>query len=115
MKLIGKDELGEGQATPGMARSEAFSTEDTWTGTVVIGPKTESGWHHHGEHRSYLYVVRGVAHFEEADGKKLVATAGDFVFVGPREVHRETNLGDEDSEVVLFRVGRGPVVVNVEH
>jgi quercetin dioxygenase-like cupin family protein len=114
MKLIGKAELSEGQATAGMARSEAFTTEDTWTGTVVIGPKTESGWHHHGEHRSYLYLVRGVANFEAADGEKLVATAGDFVFVGPGEVHREINPGDEDSEVVLFRIGRGPVVVNVE-
>jgi hypothetical protein len=36
------------------------------------------------------------------------------VFVAPREVHREVNPGDEESEVVLFRVGHGPVVVNVE-
>lgn len=114
MKLIGKDELSEGQPTPGMARSEAFRTDDTWTGKVVIGAKTESGWHHHGEHRSYLYVVRGVANFEDADGEKLVAAAGDFVFVGPGEVHREINPGDEESEVVLFRIGSGPVVVNIE-
>jgi quercetin dioxygenase-like cupin family protein len=114
MELIGRDALREGQATPGMARSSAFTSEDTWTGTVVIAPGTASGWHHHGEHRSYLYILRGEAQFEGSDGEKLVAAPGDFVFVAPYEVHREVNPGDEESEVVLFRLGSGPVVVNVE-
>jgi uncharacterized RmlC-like cupin family protein len=114
MELIARSGLGEGQATPGMARSSAFTSEDTWTGTVVIAPGTASGWHHHGEHRSYLYIVRGEAQFEGTDGRRLVAKPGDFVFVPPREVHREVNPGGEESEVVLFRVGSGPVVVNVE-
>ena len=114
MELIGKDQLGEGQSTPGMARSQAFTSEDTWTGTVVTAPGTASGWHHHGEHRSYLYVARGVAHFVNAEGSELTAGAGDFVFIGPGEVHREINPGQDESEIVLFRVGKGPVVTNVE-
>jgi uncharacterized RmlC-like cupin family protein len=114
MELIGRDQMGEGHSTPGMARSQAFTSEDTWTGTVVTAARTASGWHHHGEHRSYIYVVRGEARFESPDGQQLVASPGDFVFVGPREVHREVNPGDQESEAVLFRVGTGPVVVNVE-
>jgi uncharacterized RmlC-like cupin family protein len=114
MELIGSDQLGAGHSTPGMARSQAFTAEDIWTGTVVTAPRTTSGLHHHGDHRSYLYVVRGVARFENADGEQLSASAGDFVFIGPGEVHREINPGDVESEVVLFRVGGGPVVVNVE-
>jgi uncharacterized RmlC-like cupin family protein len=114
MELIGRDQMGEGHSTPGMTRSQAFTSEDTWTGTVVTAARTASGWHHHGEHRSYIYVVRGEARFESPDGQRLVASPGDFVFVGPREVHREVNPGDQESEAVLFRVGTGPVVVNVE-
>lgn len=114
MQLIGSKELSEGHATPGMVRSQAFASDDTWTGTVVIPAKTASGWHHHGEHRSYLYVVRGTARFDGADGEQLVASPGDFVLIEPAEVHREVNPGDQESEVVLFRIGRGPVVVNVE-
>src|SRR5205807_7935341 len=114
MELIGRDQLGEGQSTPGMARSQAFASQDTWTGTVVTAAGTASGWHHHGEHRSYIYLVRGKARIENADGELLIASPGDFVFVRPSEVHREVNPGDEESEAVLFRVGTGPVVVNVE-
>jgi quercetin dioxygenase-like cupin family protein len=114
MELMDKDHLGEGQATPGMSRRQAFTGENTWTGTVVTAAQTASGWHHHGEHRSYLYVVRGAVRLENADGEQLSASTGDFVFIGPREVHREINPGDQESEVVLFRVGGGPVVVNVE-
>jgi uncharacterized RmlC-like cupin family protein len=114
MQLIARGQMGEGQPTPGMARSSAFTSGDTWTGTVVIAPGNASGWHHHGEHRSYLYIVRGVAQFEDASGATVVASPGDFVFVAPGEIHREVNPGDEESEVVLFRVGSGPVVVNVE-
>jgi uncharacterized RmlC-like cupin family protein len=114
MQLITGDRLGEGHATPGMARKEAFAGEGVWTGTVVLPAGTASGWHHHGEHRNYLYVVRGLARFENEGGEQLDARAGDFVFIGPREVHRELNPGAEESEVVLFRLGEGPVVVNVE-
>jgi quercetin dioxygenase-like cupin family protein len=114
LELIASGQLGEGHSTPGMVRSQAFTAEDTWTGTVVTAPRTASGWHHHGAHRSYLYIVRGVARFENADGQQLSASAGDFVLIGPGEVHREINPGEQESEVVLFRVGRGPVVVNVD-
>jgi uncharacterized RmlC-like cupin family protein len=114
LELIRSDQLGEGQSTPGMARSQAFTSEDTWTGTVVTAPRTTSGWHHHGEHRTYVYLVRGVARFENSEGEQLSASTGDFVFIGPGEVHREINPGDQESVVVLFRVGDGAVVVNVE-
>jgi uncharacterized RmlC-like cupin family protein len=97
-----------------MARSQAFTSEDAWAGKVVIAAGTASGWHHHGEHRSYIYLLRGVARFENTDGVQLQASPGDFVFVPPGEVHREINPGDEESEAVLFRIGSGPVVVNVE-
>jgi quercetin dioxygenase-like cupin family protein len=114
MKLITRDELSEGQATPGMARKQAFAEEDVWTGNVAVGAGTVSGWHHHGEHRNYLYIARGLARFENESGEQLDASPGDFVYIGPQEVHRELNPGTEDSEIVLFRIGKGPVVVNVE-
>ncbi len=75
---------------------------------------TESGWHHHGSHCSYLYVARGSARFETPEGVGADADAGDFIFIGPDEVHPEINPGTEVSEVVLFRIGTGPIVVNVQ-
>lgn len=114
MERIGRDELSPGQSTPGMLRSQAFASGDAWTGTVVTGAGTASGWHHHGEHRSYIYLVRGSVRFENTDGEHVLASPGDFVFIAPGEVHREVNPGGEESEAVLFRIGSGPVVVNVE-
>jgi uncharacterized RmlC-like cupin family protein len=99
--------------TPGIERSAAIVHGDLWSGVASTGPGVVSGWHHHGEHDSIVYVVRGAFDVETADGVTQ-AEAGDFVHSPAHTVHREGNSSTETAEVVLVRRGTGPVVVNVD-
>jgi quercetin dioxygenase-like cupin family protein len=113
VRKVAADELTAGQPTDGMVRSEAIVLEDMWSGTAVTEPGVVGGWHHHGDHDSIVYVVRGAFDVETADGV-VQASAGDFVHVPPHTIHREGNSSAQTAEVVLVRRGSGPVVVNVE-
>jgi uncharacterized RmlC-like cupin family protein len=107
--------LRPGQATPGMARSEAVATDGMWSGLVHTEPGASSGWHHHGSWESTIYVVSGVLRMEFADGT-FDASAGEFVYVPAGVVHREANPTDATSEAVVVRASSvgGEAVVNVD-
>jgi uncharacterized RmlC-like cupin family protein len=102
--------------TPGMVREQAFASEGLWAGVALTESGMVSGWHHHGEHDTYIYVASGRAVLEFGpDGDDRVdAGSGDFVHVPPGTVHRENNPTGETSVLVVFRMGSGDVVVNVE-
>ena len=110
---VGADALTPGHPTPGMARFEAVVLDDLWSGLARTEPGAVSGWHHHGEHDTVAYVVRGAFRVETAAGV-VDGREGDFVHVPAHTVHRESNPTDEPAEVVLVRRGTGPVVVNDE-
>jgi uncharacterized RmlC-like cupin family protein len=99
-----------------MVREEAIVADGFWSGFVRTPPHSSSGWHHHGDNRTAVYVLQGVFRVEFGDDgtEAIDARAGDFVFVPPGRVHRETNPGDEESRLVVFRAGTGPPTVNVE-
>ena len=105
-----------GAATPGMNREQAFATEAMWAGLVRTEVGMISGWHHHGEHDSVIYVLTGVMKMESGPGGEQVLEAGpgDFLHVPPGAVHRESNPTDEEARIVVFRSGLGPVVINVD-
>ena len=105
--------LKPGPATAGMTRLEAIAVADLWSGVVHTDPGAISGWHHHGDHDTIAYVVRGVFRVEDAAGEVVRGEAGDFVHVPAHLVHRESNPSAVVAEVVLVRRGTGPVVVNV--
>ena len=102
--------------TPGMVREQAFVSEDTWSGVVFTDPGMISGWHHHGEHDTYFYVASGRAVLEFGPGgrDRVEADSHDFIHVPKHTVHRESNPSDETSTLIVFRMGSGDVVVNVE-
>jgi len=54
---VAADELRSADPTPGMTRQLALHTDGMWTGTVDTEPGAVSGWHHHGEYETTLYVV----------------------------------------------------------
>ena len=116
IRLARCDSLAGTTQTPGMLRSEAFAEGTVWAGSVEMEAGAASGWHHHGINDSYLYVASGKARFEYgAEGGQAVdAETGDFVFIPSHTVHREVNPGAESSSVVLFRVGGGEPVFNVD-
>ena len=102
--------------TSGMVREEALHSARTWAGVAHNTPKAFSGWHHHGDYESVIYVLSGHIRIECGPGGRTVldGAAGDFLLIPAREVHREGNPTDATTEVVLVRAGQGEVVVNVD-
>ncbi len=116
VRLIRGDELESADPTPGMRREAAVVSGELWSGLVHTQSGAVSGWHHHGEHETSLYVVRGRLRLEfgPGGGAAVEAGPGDFLHVPPRTVHRESNPGEERSTAVIARAGNGPTTVNVE-
>jgi uncharacterized RmlC-like cupin family protein len=106
---VAADELTDADPTPGMSRQVAMATDGMWSGTVDTEPHAVSGWHHHGEHDTTLYVVAGVLRLESGPGGEHVVEAGpgDFIRVPAGAVHRESNPGDQTSRAVIVRCGSG--------
>ena len=109
-------DLVEADPTAGMRRQRAFDAPGLWTGLVHTGPAATSGWHHHGDHETMLYIVRGAMRLEFGpDGATVVeAGEGDFVHVPANVIHRESNPTGETSTAVIARSGNGAVTVNVD-
>lgn len=105
-----------GDATPGMTREQAVAVEGMWGGFVRTDGGMTSGWHHHGEYDTCIYVVAGLLRIESGPGGTVMsdAVAGDFVLVPKGAIHREGNPGEVESHLIVVRAGRGPAVVNVD-
>jgi uncharacterized RmlC-like cupin family protein len=71
-----------------------------------------SGWHHHGDNVTIGYVVEGTVTLEfGVDGHERVEVGpGEYFRVPEHVVHREGNMSSKPGQVVLVRVGDGPVV-----
>lgn len=101
--------------TGGMRRQQAFVTDDRWVGYVRATPGAWSGWHHHGAHDTYFYVVAGSIELEYgAEHATATVSRGEFGYVPNHVVHRERTAPGPSGELVLVRIGRGPSVFNVD-
>jgi len=116
VSLIRPEDRLEGDPTPGMVREQAVMTGDMWAGLVRTAPDMVSAWHHHGDHETSIYVITGSLRMESGPGGESVVEAGpgDFLYVPKGAIHREANPGNEESQIVVARVGHGPTVFNVE-
>ena len=116
VRVVSPEELVDADPTPGMHRRRAIETPGLWSGLVHTEPGATSGWHHHGEHETSLYVVSGVLRLEFGPGGQQAVDAGpgSFVHVPARAVHRESNPGAETSTAVIARAGSGQPTVNVD-
>ena len=105
-----------GPATPGMNREEAFATDEVWAGFVRTEAGMMSGWHHHGEYESMIYVMTGSLRMEFGPGGSNVIDAkpGDFLRVPKGVVHRESNPSGEPADVIVMRAGRGESTFNLD-
>ncbi len=99
-----------------MIREEAVTTEGMWAGLLRTGPGIRSGWHHHGDYESAIYVLTGAIRMEFGPGgsKTLDAGPGDFLHVATEAIHRESNPMDQESTAIVVRAGRGRAVFNVD-
>jgi uncharacterized RmlC-like cupin family protein len=105
----------EGDYTPGMVREQAVATERMWAGLVRTDAGMASGWHHHGDYETAIYVLSGRLRMESGPRGSHVVEAGpgDFVHVPNHTIHRESNPSNEESQLVVVRAGEGEPVFNV--
>ena len=87
-----------------------------WAGFARTDAGMVSGWHHHGDYESAIYVLTGSLRVEFGSGgeESIDAGPGDFVFVGEGVVHRESNPSAEEATFIVVRAEEGEPVVNVE-
>ena len=116
VRLIRPADRVEGERTPGMTREQAVAIEGMWSGLVRTEAHMITGWHHHADYDTSIYVVDGVLKMESGPGGTEVVEAGpgDFMHVPKGAIHREGNPTDQESRVVVVRAGRGPAVINVD-
>jgi len=80
VRKVPADALTPGHVTAGVLRGEAIVVGDLWSGRAATEPGIASDWHHHGEHDTIAYVVRGALRVETATDV-VEAGPGDFVHV----------------------------------
>lgn len=116
VRKLRDDELSEAAGTPGLRRRVAFEADGHWFGHVDADPATMSGWHHHGDNVTIGYVLRGKVTFEFGpDGSEAVeVNEGEYFEVPKHLVHREGNMSADAGEIILTRVGSGPVLFPVD-
>lgn len=114
--LVRPDQRVEADPSPGMIRERAIEVDGLWAGLVRTAPGMTSGWHHHGDFETSIYVAQGTLRMESGPGGSDVieAAAGDFLHIPKGAVHREGNHGREESHLVVVRAGRGAPTVNVD-
>ena len=116
VRKISPSERTEGEQTTGIAREQAIAVDGLWAGVARTEAHAISGWHHHADYDTSIYVVSGTLRMESGPAGSMTVDAGpgDFLHVPKGAIHREGNPGDIESQVVVVRAGRGPVVVNVD-
>ncbi|HVA73272.1 MAG TPA: cupin domain-containing protein [Acidimicrobiales bacterium] len=99
-----------------MIREKAIEVDGLWAGLVRTAPGMTSGWHHHGEYETSIYIAQGTLRMESGPGGSEVveAVAGDFLHVPKHAIHREGNPGDQESHLIVVRAGQGTPTINVE-
>jgi uncharacterized RmlC-like cupin family protein len=115
IRVITHSDLDAGPQTAGMTRSTAAADDQVWMGEVRTVSGAVSGWHHHGNHTTYGYVIAGKLHFDFGSGgrESLEAGQGDFFVIPPNTIHREGN--PDSAEQVLAGASRiGSHLINVE-
>lgn len=115
---VAQDQMAEGPATPGQPRMMAFETDGLWAGvTTVIAKDTPSQWHHHADHDSVMYMLKGQIRVDwgEQGEKSFFINPGDFAFFRRGVIHRAKVIeGDEDCTFAVVRIGNGETVLNVD-
>jgi len=106
VRLIRPSERTGSQLTEGMLREEAVAIAGLWAGVLRTAPGMVSGWHHHGEHESVIFVADGALRMEFGPGglDVLEAGPGDFLHVGKGAIHRESNPTEREATAIVVNV-----------
>ena len=117
IEVVHRTELKKGESTPGIFREKAFQSSNVLVSRTRLERGAVSGWHHHGTHELYGFLVSGQLRLEYGPkgADAAVVGPGDFFHVPPGLVHRDVNPDRaHDLVIVNILVGSGVPVVNVE-
>jgi quercetin dioxygenase-like cupin family protein len=108
------DGLTEGDATPGLTREVAFSTDRAIFVRAHCEGGVSSGWHDHGSREVHGHVMRGRVRFEYGPGGRehTEVEQGGYFHVPAGVIHRDVNPTDTPQDLIIAFVGEGPLVVN---
>src|SRR2546425_6348616 len=83
-------DLKKGESTPGIFREKAFESTNVLVSRTRLDRGAVSGWHHHGTHELYGFLVSGQLRLEYGPKGSDAAVVGPwgFFLVPPRPVHR---------------------------
>lgn len=101
---------------PGVTRQEAVTAGALWSGLASLAPGAGTGWHHHGQNHTSLYVISGMVRLEfgPAGSQVLECGPGDFIYVPAGTVHRESNPRDAEATTVMTRADEGQSMYEVD-
>lgn len=117
IEVVHGTDLKQGESTRGIVRHKAFESSQVLVSRTQLDPGAVSGWHHHGTHDLYGFLVSGQLRLEYGPGGTEAAalSPGDFVHIPPGVVHRDVNPDPKKGSVVVnILVGSGVRVVNVD-
>jgi uncharacterized RmlC-like cupin family protein len=83
VRLVRPADRVEGERTPGMTREQAIAVDGLWAGLVRTEANMITGWHHHADYDTSIYVIDGALLMESGPGGANVVEAGpgDFLYV----------------------------------
>ena len=111
---IRPEQLEDTDSAPGILREEAFAKPGLWAGRSTTEPGVTSGWHHHGEADTIVYVLSGTVVIEFGYDT-VKAGEGEFLVIPSGLVHRESTPSDGPSKSVVIRTGgQGPPTYEVD-
>jgi uncharacterized RmlC-like cupin family protein len=112
---IGLEDLVEAPGTKGIQRWVAVADQGFWAGIATTEPNLASGWHHHSDHHTLVYLLEGRMSIEwgEGPGESASAETNEFLHVPPNTIHREINPDPTPARAIIIRIGEGEPVVNV--
>jgi len=116
IRVVRGADLTSGPSSGGLTRKIVDVDERVAVSEGRDEPHTSSGWHHHGDHVTCVYVLQGKVHVEWGPGGRDKADVGpgEFYVIPANTIHREENPGSEEQVFVGFAVGSGPKVINVD-
>ncbi len=116
VRRIGPRERVSSVPVPGITREEAVAAGLVTAALVRTEAGMRSGWHHHGDHETVIYVLSGLLQIEFGSSAEeaLEADPGDFVYIGRWAVHRDGNPKAEEATIIVFRAGTGQVIFDVD-
>src|SRR3989454_2738775 len=114
IEVVHGTELKKGESTPGVVREKAFESSNALVSRTRLERGAVSGWHHHGTHELYGFLVSGQLRLEYGPKGADAAVVGprDFFHVPPRPLHPDGNP-DRAHQLVIVNILVGSGVPGV--